>query len=186
MKNHRIAMACLVALVLVVGITVAWSALTADTGAQPPTIVAQAPGPASSPGPIPKEIDFAATSDDPTFGFSKDNPIKLGCGEAELDRYRKILRAAGKAEIADSPVASVGCGAFMSKLYLSRLRDKNFKPFTFERHGNVGAGADGHIVDWYKLVDTEGKEYEIYIDMYHPESPAWKCKVPKGMYFSNE
>jgi hypothetical protein len=101
------------------------------------------------------EINPAQTSDDPTYGYTKENPVKLG-GESERTSY--------------------------SNVFLKQLRDKNRKPFKYYRIGNVGAGPDRHITDLYKLTDSEGKEYNIFIDMYHPDKNPLECKAPKGMF----
>ncbi len=103
------------------------------------------------------EIDPARTSDDPTFGYTLENPVKLG-----------------GADMTQSVTASY--------VYLRQLRDKNRQPFRFRRIGNVGAGPDGHITDHYRLMDSEGKQFSIYIDMYHPENSPLDCKAPKGMF----
>lgn len=105
---------------------------------------------------VAEEIDPAQTSDDPTFGYTKENPVKLGG-----DSLRQ--------------------GVAASYVYLKQLRDKNSKPFKYSRVGNVGPGPDGHITDFYKLTDSEGTEFSVYIDAYHPESNALDCKAPKGM-----
>lgn len=88
-----------------------------------------------------KRIKLLST-DDLTYGYSKHNPIKLGTPT-------------------HSPLGE--------RVYLFKLRDKNFLPFKFFRLGNVGVGIDGHVIDLYKIIDSDGKEYELYIDMYHPE-----------------
>lgn len=105
------------------------------------------------------DIDPAQTSEDPNFGYTKENPVKLG---------------------SDSPRQ----GAAASSVYLRQLRDKNRKPFKYSRIGNVGEGVDQHIVDLYKLTDSEGSEFKIYIDMYHPENDPLVCKAPKGMFIA--
>jgi membrane-associated protease RseP (regulator of RpoE activity) len=108
---------------------------------------------------VAEEIDAAQTSADPTFGFTKENPVKLGG-------------------------ATLREGIAASHVYLKQLRDKNRKPFKYRRVGNVGAGPDGHITDYYKLTDSEGSEFSIYIDAYHPETNALDCKAPKGMFIA--
>lgn len=95
------------------------------------------------------------------YGYSKANPIKLGG-------------------------ADLGEGPTMSKVYLRRLRDRNNQPLQFERLGNVGANDDipneeNHIVDLYRLVDSNGTEYRLYIDMYHPGLNPLTLKAPEGL-----
>lgn len=106
---------------------------------------------------VAEDIDPAQTSDDPTFAYTKENPVKVGG-------------------------ATLREGVAASYVYLKQLRDKNRKPLKYNRVGNVGAGPDGHITDLYKLTDSEGAEFSIYIDAYHPEKNALDCKAPKGMF----
>ncbi len=107
---------------------------------------------------LPQGIDPKQTSDDPTYGCSKDNAIKVG-----------------------GPKGSSGPAS--ERLYLRHLRDAKFRPFRFNRRGSFGAGPDGHIVDGYELTDQDGKKVMIYLDMYHPEIHPFHVKAPKGMYF---
>ena len=95
-------------------------------------------------------------SDDATFGYTKENPIKMG--GADLSE-----------------------GIAGSKYYLRSLRDKNNKPFTVSRIGSVGPGEDGHIIDLYQLIDSEGTTHKLYFDVYHPEIHPKEAKTPKGM-----
>ena len=106
---------------------------------------------------IPNGIDPSQTSKDPTYAYTKENPVKLG-SEFEM------------------------MGPNLSKYYLRHLLDKNFKPFEFRRIGNVGKGEDGHVIDVYELTDSEGDKYDIYIDMYHKDKLPSQCKAPEGMY----
>lgn len=118
------------------------------------TDTAGAPQPGAAPA-VTGQPD-ADVSDDPSYGYSKENPVKLG-----------------SPELFEGPA--------MSQVYLRRLRDQNNRPFRFERIGNVGPGADSHIVDLYRLTDSNGAEQRIYIDMYHPELNPLLLKAPKGM-----
>lgn len=107
------------------------------------------------------EINPAQTSEDPTFGYTKENPVKLGSQSDEQ-----------------------GQKAASSHVYLKQLRDKAHLPFKYIRIGNVGAGNDGHIVDLYKLTDSVGTESKVFIDMYHPDSNPLDCMAPKGMFIA--
>ena len=107
---------------------------------------------------VPDGIDPKQTSDDPTYGYTKGNPIKVG-----------------------GPKGSSGPAS--ERLYLRHLRDAHFKPFTFRRQGSVGAGPDGHILDMYELVSSDGNKHLLYIDMYHPDVHPFHVKAPHGMYF---
>lgn len=127
-------------------------AMLVELGATPDAASAQQPGAAPAQA-APADADV---SDDPTYGYTKENPVKLGSPE--------LFEAAA-----------------MSKVYLRRLRDLNNQPFRFERIGNVGPGADSHIVDLYRLIDSQGTEHRVYVDMYHPELNPLILKAPKGM-----
>jgi hypothetical protein len=111
----------------------------------------------SSAANLPEGIDPKQTSEDPAYGFTQKNPVRLG----SRDEFG---------------------GPAMSEVFLRHLRDGQFKPFTFERDGSLGGNPDGHILDLYTLVDSAGKKYQIYIDMYHPEISPLTCKAPKGMF----
>jgi hypothetical protein len=111
---------------------------------------------ATAPAAAPTAETPQNVSDDATFGYTKENPIKMG--GADLSE-----------------------GIAGSKYYLRSLRDKNNKPFNVSRIGNVGPGEDGHIVDLYQLIDSEGTTFKLYIDAYHPEIHPKEAKTPKGM-----
>ncbi len=111
--------------------------------------------------PLNDGINPAQTSDDPSYAYTKENPVKLG---SNSDQLRMAVSN--------------------SYVYLKQLRDKNRQPFRYQRVGNVGPGPDGHITDHYKLTDSEGNEHNIYIDMYHPENNPLDCKAPKGMFIA--
>ena len=106
--------------------------------------------------PLPAASNPQDSSEDPTFGYTRENPIKMG--GADLSE-----------------------GIAGSKYYLRSLRDKNNKPFTVSRIGSVGPGEDGHIIDLYQLIDSEGTKYKLYFDVYHPEIHPKEAKTPKGM-----
>lgn len=106
--------------------------------------------------PLPAAGNPQNSSEDPTFGYTRENPIKMG--GADLSE-----------------------GIAGSKYYLRSLRDKNNKPFAVSRIGSVGPGEDGHIIDLYQLIDSEGSKYKLYFDVYHPEIHPKEAKTPKGM-----
>ncbi len=112
-------------------------------------------------------------SDDKTYGFTKENPVKLGGGELGI-------LAAAEAE----------------RRYLRHLRTKQLVPFDFVRVGYVAGGrtrapgsvpavappAKSNVVDKYELVSRDGKEkYTLYIDMYHRNIKPLDAKAPKGL-----
>jgi hypothetical protein len=131
---------CAARLAVIVPMTAAWSFASDALATGPPV-----------------RIDNKQTSDDPTYGYTMENPVKLG----SLDKLG---------------------GPAMSHVYLQHLRDSHFKPFTFDRKGSYIGGSDGHILDNYTLVDSDGKRHDVYVDMYHPEHTPLACKAPKGMY----
>ena len=107
---------------------------------------------------IPDGIDPKQTSDDPTYGYTKKNPIKVG-----------------------GPKGFTGPAS--ERLYLRHLRDSKFRALSFKRIGSFGRGPDGHILDGYKLTDEDGNTFILYIDMYHSDVHPFHVKAPKGMYF---
>ena len=124
----------------------------------------QGPTPTSRPAPkvkaasFPEGIDPKQTSEDPTYGYSKDNAVKVG-----------------------GPKGFSGPAS--ERLYLRHLRDAQFRPFRFRRRGSFGSGPDGHVLDGYELTDYDGKTVLIYIDMYHADIHPFRVKAPKGMFF---
>lgn len=109
-------------------------------------------------GDVPQGIDPKGTSDDPSYGYTKNNPIKVGGPKG----FR---------------------GPESERLYLRHLRDSQFNVFRFRRSGSVGAGPDGHVLDLYELTSSDGNTYKVYIDMYHPDVHPFSVQAPKGMYF---
>lgn len=51
--------------------------------------------------------------------------------------------------------------------YLARLRDASGKPVQFRRRGSMGVGVYGHILDLYEIRASDGKQGEVYMDMYY-------------------
>lgn len=98
------------------------------------------------------------TSTDPTFGYQPGNPVLVGSDD--------LMQ-----------------GPKMERQYLRRLRDAQFRPYTYERLGSYGRNPDGHLVDGYELTDADGNTVMIYIDMYHADASPYDAMVPKGMYF---
>jgi len=106
---------------------------------------------------VPRGVDPKLVSADPDYGYKKEKPIEVGGKEDE-----------------DGPEAE--------REYLSKLRDPEGKPVKFERLGSVGQAADGHILDLYQVITSEGKKVELYIDMYHSKNPPKKQPAPKGFF----
>lgn len=107
---------------------------------------------------FPDGIEPKQTSDDPTYGYTRDNPIKVG-----------------------GPKGFSGPAS--EHLYLRHLRDSKFRPLSFKRLGSYAPGPDGHILDGYQLTDPDGNTYILYIDMYHKDIHPFNVKAPQGMYF---
>ena len=107
---------------------------------------------------VPEGIDVAQTSTDPSYGFTKENPVKVGM----KDEFS---------------------GPAASQVYLRHLRDKDFKPLRFERLGSMGGGPDDHMLDLYQLTASNGQVFKIYVDMYHPENTPLSQLAPVGLYF---
>ena len=107
---------------------------------------------------VPPGIDPAQTSDDPSYGYTPGNPVRVGF-EDEFS------------------------GPAASQVYLRHLRDAKFGRFEFERVGSFGGNPDEHLVDKYILRSSTGEKFEIFIDMYHPECTPLRQLAPKGMYF---
>ena len=116
-------------------------------------------------------------SDDATYGYTKDNPVKLG------DPKLKLLGAKDA-----------------SYSFLRHLRTDSLVPFDFRRvayhaggrrmkpgviavsDAKVEAEERPVIIDEYELRSRDGKEmHTIYIDMYHHDIPALTAKAPMGL-----
>jgi hypothetical protein len=110
--------------------------------------------------PLPYGFVASQTTDDPTYGYLRNNPIRLGAKD-------------WKAQFA------------APHIYLSHLRDAHFQQFRFTRVGNVGTGPHGNIVDLWELTASDGTVSRLYIDVYHPDCDPLKASAPRGMYFAN-
>lgn len=106
---------------------------------------------------IPEGVDPKLTSDDPEYGYNRNKPIKVGSKE------------------------QFG-GPQAEKDYFNSLRDEQGKPVRFKRLASVGKGPDGNILDLYEVTTSKGKNYEMYIDMYHKDKQPDKQPAPKGFY----
>ena len=148
---RRIALA-----VLLINAIVCYSGCNSNSPVNKPTVNVEQSGQIAKS--YPEGIYPQQTSDDPTYGYTSENPIKVG-----------------GAEIVNGPSTE--------RLYLRHLRDSKFRPFTFQRLGSYGGNPDEHMVDGYELTDEDGKTYMLYIDMYHIDVHPFTVKAPKGMYF---
>ncbi|HRU05617.1 MAG TPA: hypothetical protein P5137_07560 [Candidatus Brocadiia bacterium] len=121
-------------------------------------------------GPAPADIVAGQVSTDPTWGYKRDNPIKVGS------------EPAGKQEMLQIMAGVIAVGE-----YLSHLRDGKYRPFKDVRDlSRVGTCADGHGLTAQELTDQDGRKVILYFDMFHPEEGVDKVKAPKGMFFSRE
>jgi hypothetical protein len=80
-----------------------------------------------------------------------------------------------------NPIRCVG--VMGEQAYLRRLRDLWGRGITYDRMGGFGNSPDGHIMDGYKVVDSQGNEAQIFMDMY--DRRHIETKAPDGFYISN-
>lgn len=106
---------------------------------------------------VPAGVDPTLTSADADYGYTKDKPIKVGTPG-----------------MLGSPAAE--------HEYLRQLRDDDGKAVQYRRLGNAGMNKDKHIIDLYMVTTAAGKEYRLYLDMYHPDQDPAKQPAPKGFY----
>ncbi len=106
---------------------------------------------------VPAGMDSALTSKDADYGYTKNKPIKVGSSE----EY-----GGPKAE----------------REYLDSLFDAQGKRIIARRIGSVGKGPDGNILDAYEISTSDGKKFQLYIDMYHPKNLPARQLAPKGLY----
>ncbi|MHC4621529.1 MAG: hypothetical protein ACYTEQ_27625 [Planctomycetota bacterium] len=70
----------------------------------------------------------------------------------------------------------------MERLYCRFLRTPDGQELKYHRVASVGASPDGHILDCYKLTTKDAKkEWDVYIDMYHPEVMTLPQVAPPGL-----
>lgn len=126
--------------------------------ASPAGAVTPAPSkPAAPEVKAPEGTDPKKTSTDPEYGYSLKKPVKVG-GRDELE------------------------GPTAERTYLSTLRDEAGKPVAFERIGSFVGGADGNMLDGYKIRTSTGRRLTIYIDMYHPKNDPKQQLAPQGLF----
>ena len=90
-------------------------------------------------------------SGDATFGYDRKNPICVGPGPAA------------------------------AKAYLGGLRDARGRPLRCRHAGSMGPGPHGNILDLYILTDTDGKEFRLFVDHYHPDKGYKNVPAPRGL-----
>ncbi|MFT4176487.1 MAG: hypothetical protein QM627_07505 [Luteolibacter sp.] len=105
----------------------------------------------------PPGVNMKLMSEDPTYGYSDKNPIKVGSKE----EY-----GGPKAE----------------REYLDSLVDSSGKPIQYERLGSGGASAEGKPLDIYEITLSNGEKFRLWLDMYHPGNKPEKQSSPVGLY----
>ena len=107
----------------------------------------------------PKRVDLKLMSDDPRYGYTRDNPIRVGSKE----EYG---------------------GPEAERAFLGSLLDAKGNQVSFKRLGSSGAGPDGNILDVYEVTIEDGSKVKLWIDMYHPDKDPKKQPAPVGFYKS--
>lgn len=105
----------------------------------------------------PAGVNLKLMSDDPTYGYSQKNPIKVGSKE----EY-----GGPKAE----------------REYLDSILDKTGKTVKYKRLGSGGANGKGNPLDIYEVTLSSGEKIILWIDMYHPKNQPAKQPSPVGLY----
>ena len=135
-------------------IALAFALMTLSTHAEE---APKAPLPISKEAKHPPGIDLKLMSEDPTYGYSEKNPIKVG-GKEETD------------------------GPKAEREYLDSILDRNGKPIKYERLGSGGQSPDGNILDIYEVTLADGTKIRLWIDMYHAKNKPAKQPAPVGFY----
>lgn len=105
----------------------------------------------------PAKVDLKLLSKDATYGYSDQNPIKVG----SKDEYG---------------------GPDAEHAYLNLLLDAAGKPVKFQRLFSGGKSPDGKPLDCYELTLSDGKKVRLWINMYYPENKPEKQPAPVGFY----
>jgi hypothetical protein len=105
----------------------------------------------------PAGVNLKLMSEDPTYGYSQENPIKVGS---------KNEYGGPKAE----------------REYLDSLLDSAGKALKYVRLGSGGANAEGKPLDHYEITLSNGDKFHLWIDMYQPKNKPEKQPSPVGLY----
>lgn len=106
----------------------------------------------------PPGVGVKLLSEDPTYGYSDKNPIKVGSDE----EYG---------------------GPAAEREYLQGLLDSHGKPVTFRRLFSGGDSPDGMPLDCYEVTLSDGKtKFRLWINMYHPKNKPGRQPAPVGFY----
>jgi hypothetical protein len=125
-------------------------------------------------GQVQKSVDGGTTnnsgacdiSTDETYGYTQENPIKVGKAGTTLPGKMNLQDAL------NTPITSSN-GPARERAFLDTLLGPNGKKISYERRGSVRAG--NTVLDRY-VISGLGKEVILYLDMY---SYA-ETKVPVG------
>ncbi len=122
-------------------------------------LVDKEPGPVEKAASLiyPAGIDPGRTSRDPGYGYTQDNPVRIGQPGAT------------------GPVAA-------AHTYLSHLRDGDFRPMRFKQVQVIEAGGDRSGVGVWELRGGDGVTHRLYIDTHYPQTPPLDAAAPLGMY----
>ena len=115
------------------------------------------PTPISKEAKHPAGVNIKLMSEDPTYGYSQKNPIKVG----SKDDF-----GGPKAE----------------RDYLDSLVDSTGNAIKYERLGSGGANAEGKPLDMYTITLSNGDQFRLWIDMYQPKNKPAKQPSPVGLY----
>lgn len=111
--------------------------------------------------------------------------------QARRDEAASGLPAPGDGSAKNSPIAA--CGTRGSYVLIAdhtckdgtRPFDGDIPPAADSRAGNVGANADGHIIDVYEVPCPGGKE-EVYVDMYDCDNARPTRSELEAQYYIHE
>ncbi len=105
----------------------------------------------------PPRVDLKLLSEDPTYGYSDKNPIKVGSKDES-----------------GGPAAE--------REYLSGLLDSKGKPVEFKRLFSGGNSPDGKPLDCYEVTLSDGTKVHLWINMYYPKNKPERQPAPVGFY----
>ncbi len=115
------------------------------------------PAPIAKDAKHPPGVNVKLMSEDPSYGYSEENPIKVGRKEGY-----------------GGPIAQ--------REYLDSLVDSTGKPIRYARMGSAGRNQEGMPLDIYAITLADGRKFHLWLDMYHPENRPDKQPAPVGFY----
>ena len=96
-------------------------------------------------------------SRDETYGFTKENPVKVGTSRKNSERL-------------------------VEEEYLDKLRDADGEKVRYQKLGGSGKAPDGHELQLYEIITADGLALKLYIDSTHPECKPDKQPAPKDFW----